>query len=128
MEDCKASPCPFLSGIMIEEGGSTPLVDNTLYRQLIGILLYLTHSRLDIYYDVIIAPRYMQDPHELHSKEVKCILHYVQGTRDYGIHYAAGAQLDLIGFTYSYWDGDGNDRKSTSGFVFMLGLLELICH
>jgi len=45
----------------------------------------------------------------------------VQGTIDYGIHYAAGAQLDLTGFTDSDWEGDGNDRKSTSGFVFMIG-------
>ena len=48
-------------------------------------------------------------------------MHYVQGTIDYGIHYAARAQLDLTGFTDSYWEGDGNDRKSTSGFVFMIG-------
>ena len=32
MEDCKAAPFPFLSNIRLEEGGSTPLVDNTLYR------------------------------------------------------------------------------------------------
>ena len=63
----------------------------------------------------------MQEPHELHWKETKRILHYVQGTIDYGIHYAVGAQLNLIGFTDSYWYGDGNDRKSTSGFVFMIG-------
>ena len=30
MEDCKESPFPFISGIRLEEGGSTPLVDNTL--------------------------------------------------------------------------------------------------
>ena len=35
MEYCKETPFPFLSGIMLEEGGSTPLVDNTLFRQLI---------------------------------------------------------------------------------------------
>ena len=45
----------------------------------------------------------------------------MQGTRDYGIHYTVDAQLDLIGFTDSDWDGDGNDIKSTLGFVFMLG-------
>ena len=45
----------------------------------------------------------------------------MQGTIDYGIHYVAGAQLDLIGFTDSDRVGDGNDRKSTSGFVFMIG-------
>ena len=45
----------------------------------------------------------------------------MQGTIDYGIHYAAGAKLDLTGFIDSYWEGDGNDRKSTLGFVFMIG-------
>ena len=50
----------------------------------------------------------------------------MQGTIDYGIYYAAGAQLDLIGFTKSDWAGDRNDRKSTSCFVFMIGS-GLIC-
>ena len=59
MEDCKEAPCPFLSGIRIEEGGSTPLVDNTLYIQLIGSSLYLTHSRSEISYAVSAAARYM---------------------------------------------------------------------
>ena len=59
MEDCKATPFPFLSGIRLEEGGSTPLVDITLFRELIVILLYLTHSILDISYIVSDDPRYM---------------------------------------------------------------------
>ena len=63
---------------------------------------------------------YMQEPHEFHWKEAKRILHYVQGTINYGIHYATGAQLDLTGFTDSGWEGDGNVSKSTSSFVFMI--------
>ena len=77
MEDWKVIPYPFLSGIRLEEGGSTPLVGSTLYRQLIGILLYLTYSRPNISYDVSVVFRYMQEPHELHWKEAKRILHYV---------------------------------------------------
>ena len=38
-----------------------------------------------------------------------------------GFGYNTGAHLDLIGFTDSDWAGDGNDRKSTSGFVLMIG-------
>ena len=57
----------------------------------------------------------------MHWKATKRILHYVQGTIDYGIHYAAGAQLDLTGFIDSEWVGDGNDMKSTLGFVFTIG-------
>ena len=91
LEDSKEAPYPFLSSIKLDEGGSTPLVDNTLYRQLIRILLYLTHSRPDISYAMSGATRYMQEPHELQWKEAKRILHYVHGTIDYGIHYAARA-------------------------------------
>ena len=59
MEDCKAASCPFLFGIRIEEGGSTPLVDKTIYRHLIGSLLYLTHSIPDISYVVSVVSRYI---------------------------------------------------------------------
>ena len=45
----------------------------------------------------------------------------MQGTIDYGIHYVVGAQLDLTGFTNLDREGDGNDKKYTSGFVFMIG-------
>jgi hypothetical protein len=32
MTDYKSAPTPFLSRVKIEDGGETPLVDNTLYR------------------------------------------------------------------------------------------------
>jgi hypothetical protein len=52
MTDCKSAPTPFLSRVKLEDGRETPLVDSTLYRQLVGSLLYLTHSRLDLSYAV----------------------------------------------------------------------------
>ena len=87
MEYCKSTPCPFLSSIKLEEGGSTPLVHRNIYRKLIGSLLYLTHLRPDISYVVSETDKYMQEPHELYWKETTSILHYVQGTKDYGIHF-----------------------------------------
>ena len=57
----------------------------------------------------------------MHWKEARCILNYVQGTREFGIHYSSSAQLYLISFTVSDWDGDNTDKKSTSEFMFMLG-------
>ena len=52
MTDCKSAPTPFLSGVKLEDGRNTPLVDSTLYRQLVGSLLYLTHSRPYLSYAV----------------------------------------------------------------------------
>eukprot|EP00253_Pinus_taeda_P015570 PITA_15570 len=89
MADCKPAPTPFLSGVRLEDGGDTPLFDNTLYRQLVGSLLYLTHSRPNLSYAVGAVSRYMQEPHELHWNAAKRILRYVQGTITFGIHYVA---------------------------------------
>jgi hypothetical protein len=121
MINYKSSLTPFLSGIKLEDGRETPLVDNTLYRQLVGIFLYLTHSRPDLSYVVGIVSRFMQEPHELHWKVAKNILRYVQGTITFGIHYATDSTLDLIGFIDSDWDGDSIDRKYTSSYSLSLG-------
>jgi hypothetical protein len=59
MTNYKSSPNPFLSGVKLEDVEDTPLVDSTLYKQLVGILLYLTHSRLDLSYVVGIVSRFM---------------------------------------------------------------------
>ena len=59
MTDCKATPFPFLSGIILEEGSSAPLVDSTLYRKVISSLLYLTHLRPDLSYAVSAVARFM---------------------------------------------------------------------
>eukprot|EP00253_Pinus_taeda_P013668 PITA_13668 len=93
MADCKPAPTHFLSGVRLEDGGDTPLVGSTLYRQLVGSLLYLTHSRPDLSY---------------------------AGTIPFGIHYEAGTALNLLGFTDSNWAGDSIDRKSTSGYSLSL--------
>ena len=82
--------------------------------------MYLTHTRPDICYAVSVASRFMDQPHEIHWKVAKRILSFVQGTRTHGIFYKANSDLELIGFTDSDWAGDSTDRKSTSGYVFIL--------
>jgi hypothetical protein len=121
MSDCKPAPTPFLSGVKLEAKCSTPLVDATLYRQLVGSLIYLTHTRPDISFAVGMVSRFMQEPHELHWKAAKRILHYIQGTHTYGLHFAAGTGLQLVGYTDSDYAGDIDSRKSTSGYMFYLG-------
>jgi hypothetical protein len=120
MTDCKSAPTPFLSRVKLEDGGDTTLVDCTLYRQLVGSLLYLRHSTLDLSYAVGAFSRFMQEPHELHWKVAKCILRYVHGTITFGINYVAECTLDLIEFTDSDWDGDKIDHASTSGYSLCL--------
>jgi hypothetical protein len=79
MEDSKPTPSPFLFGVKLVATCTTPKVDATLYHQLVGSLLYLTHTYLDISFVVGLVSRYMQTPHESNWKEAKMILWYVQG-------------------------------------------------
>ena len=120
MKHCKPRKTPFLLGVKLEEAGSSPMVNNTLYRQSIGCLLYLRHTRPDIYYAVSVDSIYMDQPHEVHWIPANRILNFVQGTRTHGILYTAKSDLDLIGFTDSDWAGDNTNQNSTSGYVFML--------
>ena len=59
MTDCKSALTPFLLGVKLEDGGETPLIDNTLYITLVGSLVYLTHSRPNLSYVVGVVSRFM---------------------------------------------------------------------
>ena len=119
MAECKETKSPFLSGIKLHEFGNSPMVDITLYRKLVGSLLYLTHTRTYLSYVVSVVARHMHQPHELHWKAAKRILQYVQGTNKFRVHYIASSSLQLAGFSDSDWAGDPIEKKSTSVFVFM---------
>ncbi|XP_052485200.1 secreted RxLR effector protein 161-like [Gossypium raimondii] len=75
----------------------------------------------DIMYPVSHISRYMESPTERHLLAAKRILRYLQGTNDFGIFYKKGEKSNMIGFTDSDYVGDQDDRRSTSGYVFMLG-------
>ena len=111
MKDCNTNKTPFISGVKLEQANSTPLVNNTMYRQLVGCLLYLTHTQPDISYVVSVASRNMDQTHEIYWREENIILHFVQGTKTRGIHYVAKFDLELVGFTDFDWVGDNTDRK-----------------
>ena len=66
MEDCKPSPSPFQYGVKLSTTCTSLEVDATLYHQLVGSLLYLTHSRPDLSFFVGRVALYMKTPHESH--------------------------------------------------------------
>jgi hypothetical protein len=72
----------------------TPLSDTTLYRQLVGILAYIT---------------------------VLHIFHYIKGTMFHGLHFSAHSTFDLCAYSDVDWAGDPTDHRSITGFCFFLG-------
>ncbi|KAK2382486.1 putative mitochondrial protein [Trifolium repens] len=112
---------PAVTHIKLTKDEKGVSVDQSLYRSIIGSLLYLTASRPDISFAVGVCARYQAEPRMSHLAQVKRILKYVNGTSDYGIMYSHGEDSRLTGYCDADWAGSADDRKSTSGGCFFLG-------
>ena len=99
-------------------GGS---IDVTLYRSMIGCLLYLIATRPNIAFSVGVCSRFHCNPKVSHLNAVKRIIKYVGGTYDYGLFYRKESNLSLAGFSDFDWAGNADDRKSTTSGCFYVG-------
>uniref|UniRef100_A0A2N9EV34 Uncharacterized protein n=1 Tax=Fagus sylvatica TaxID=28930 RepID=A0A2N9EV34_FAGSY len=98
-----------------------PLPDATLYRQLVGSLVYLTVTRPDISYAVHIVSQFMAAPRSLHYAALLRILRYLKGTLFHGLHFSSQSSLTLQAYSDADWAGDPTDRRSTTRYCFLLG-------
>ena len=96
-------------------------IDSSLYRSMIGSLLYFTASRPDISYSVGACARYQANPKESHMIALKRIIKYVKSTTDFGVWYSKDTNDVLAGYSDANWVGNADDRKSTSGGCFYVG-------
>lgn len=120
MKDCNVVFTPVECGLKLRRNDEGKKINATLYKQMVGSLMYLTSTRPDIMHGVSLISRYMENPTESHLLAAKRILRYLRGTVDFGIFYKRGVKENLFGFCDSNYAGDVDDRKSTSGFVFIM--------
>ncbi|KAK2374696.1 hypothetical protein QL285_075640 [Trifolium repens] len=121
MESATHKRTPAATHLKLTKDEKGVSVDQSLYRSIIGSLLYLTTSRPDFSFAVGVCARYQAEPKMSHLTQVKRILKYVNGTSDYGIMYSHSEDSRLIGYCDADWAGSADDRKSTSGGCFFLG-------
>jgi hypothetical protein len=121
MMDCKSMATPMMMNLNLLSDSSSYLVDPTMYKQLIGSLMYLVNTRSDICFAVNTLSQYMVEPRHVHWIVAKHVLRYLHGTIGYGLRYVSDGDVKLQGYTESDWAGSAVDRKSTSGCCFSLG-------
>ena len=97
------------------------LVDPTLYRSMIGSLMYLTASRPDIMFVTCLCARYQSKPKVSHLAVVKRIFRYLKGTPSLGLWYPSDDQFELTAYSNSGYGGCKVDYKSTSAGCQFLG-------
>jgi hypothetical protein len=121
MLECKSMNTPMEAKLKLLVDTSSDLIDATLYRQIIGSLMYLTNTRPDICFAVNTLSQFLVEPRRVHLVAAKHVMRYLKGTLDYGLSYDGDHDFTLIGYTDADWAGSVADRKSTSGCCFSMG-------
>ncbi|CAL9012442.1 unnamed protein product [Prunus brigantina] len=121
LKDCKSVSTPLVSTDKLQREDGSEATDESLYRKIVGSLLYLTATRPDIMFSASLLARFMHNPSKMHYGAAKRVLRYIQGTIDYGIEYVTGKSALLVGYCDSDWSGSEGDMKSTSGYAFSFG-------
>ncbi|GKE58952.1 putative ribonuclease H-like domain-containing protein [Tanacetum coccineum] len=96
-------------------------VDVHLYRSMIGSLMYLTSSRLDIMFAVRACARFQVTPKVSHLHAVKRIFRYLKGQPKLGLWYPRNSPFDLVAYSDNDYAGASLYRKSTTGGCQFLG-------
>ncbi|GJY60732.1 putative ribonuclease H-like domain-containing protein, partial [Tanacetum coccineum] len=96
-------------------------VDVHVYRSMIGSLMYLIASRLDIMFAVCACARFQVIPKTSHLLAVNKIFRYLKGKPTLGLWYSRDSLFELVAYTDSDYVGATQDRKSTIGGCQFLG-------
>jgi hypothetical protein len=101
MEKVKHAKTPMASNGHLDLSEEGKLVDQKLYRSMIGSLLYLCASRPNIMLSVCMCARFQANLKECDLVAVKRILRYLVHTQNLGLWYPKGSLFDLFGYSNS---------------------------
>ena len=77
MLECKSMARTMDTVLKLLVNASSELVDVTLYKQIIGSLMYLTNTRLDICFVVDTLSQYLVEPRHVHLVDAKHAIRYL---------------------------------------------------
>ena len=122
MTDCtpRSLPCdPSIHTIL--RNNSKPMKDPTVYRELVGSLIYLMYcTRPDLTFVVTLLSQFMSAPLDIHMNIARGVLRYLKYTIHYDLKYVKALDgLKLFGYSDSDFASSA-DRRSISGYCFQL--------
>ena len=100
---------------------SKPMKDPTLYRELVGSLIYLMYcTRPDISFIVNILSQFMSEPKDIHMNIARNVLRYLKHTVHYELTFVkSNDEPRILGYSDSDFASSAN-RRSISGYCFQL--------
>ncbi|XP_055585091.1 uncharacterized protein LOC129737944 [Uranotaenia lowii] len=122
MQNAHPVKTPMDPGYASVNEDSLRFMDTTLYRSLVGALLYLAvNARPDVALSVGLLGRKVSEPNKSDWNAAKRVVQYLKSTKNYRLKFDPGDGWKLIGYSDANWGGDIRTRRSTTGFVVFYG-------
>jgi hypothetical protein len=121
MGEAKPLSTPMSTTTALDEDKEGEAVDQKEYQSMIGSLLYLTVTRLDIQFAVSLCVRFQSSPRTSHRQAVNRIMRYLRFTPEFGLWFSASFSFSLCDYSDANYAGCHTERKSTSRTCQFLG-------
>jgi hypothetical protein len=121
LSDDKQVDTPLEVNVKYSKNDGEPITDPTLYRRVVGSLVYLTVTRPDIAHAVQLVSQFVSDPRRLHLTALHRIIRYLRSTSDLGLPYYKSALPQLQAYSDADYGGCPDTRRSTTGYCSFLG-------
>ena len=115
MMDYKAMTTPMASNLKLLSDASSEMIDATMYRHMIGSLMYLMNTRPNIFFAVNTLSQFLTDLRHVHLIDSKHVLRCLKGIVDYGLKYDVIQKINIHDCVDSDWAGSATDRKRILG-------------
>jgi hypothetical protein len=89
MIGCKPISIPLEQNVKLSADEGDLMEDTTMYRRIVGSLIYMTITTPYLNYAVGVVSQFMQTPRNPHLDVVRHILRYIKHTLQCGIFYEA---------------------------------------
>ncbi|GJY13659.1 retrovirus-related pol polyprotein from transposon RE1 [Tanacetum coccineum] len=116
----KPSSIPFDPLTKLNHDDGDPLDDPSQYRTLVGKLLYLTITRLDISYAAQTLSQFIKSPRTPHLKSLIEFLRYLKSCPGQGLIFQINTTLNLKAFCDSDWSSCSFSRRSVTGYCIFI--------
>ncbi|GJV41323.1 hypothetical protein Tco_1419763 [Tanacetum coccineum] len=115
IDSCDPVHTPMVDRLKLDEDPLGTPFDQTRFCSMVGSLMYLTTSRLDLVFAVCMCARYQASPTKKHLEALKRVFWYLRGTINWGLWYPKDTAMALTAYADADHVGCQDTRRSTSG-------------